>query len=231
MFQWVMGHSSFSSNVSQWNKEEPIKMLAQAENDGHISKGTVLVTLNPFTRQQRGLGFENWITVEMQFNPWLTHWVFWSSHVLQSAHHSKTPKAEESKNFLSRNINFFAFTHGSQINVRCDFLYMGLLWKSYSPIQSHLLNKHLQVPPGYKASWEFLSSRGLQSGIGRWTQTTQHMQGPWGYVWIHSGPQAGRHLPDLPEIGQRGALSHLIGSMGSPGKQTPKELLWRKSRD
>lgn len=57
-------------------KKNPIKMLAQAENDGHISKGTVLVTLNPFTRQQRGLWFENWITVEMQFNPWLTHWVF-----------------------------------------------------------------------------------------------------------------------------------------------------------
>lgn len=100
-----------------------------------------------------------------------------------------SPTAEQSRNFLSRNINFFAIIHGNQINLGCGFLYLGPLWRAYSPI--HLWNEHSQstcrVP-------------GRMPGGGRWAHRPRMLWGP-------VGP--GEEAPVLPGVEQRGAWALL----------------------
>ena len=57
MFQWMMGHSAFSSSASQWNKKEPhqnASIFAQAENKGHVSKGTIVGYAEPIHKAAKG---------------------------------------------------------------------------------------------------------------------------------------------------------------------------------
>lgn len=151
MFQWIIGHSSFSHNTSQQEEKiftKTINSYSGWEQRGPTSKRTIIGCAEPIHWATKGsVVRELDYSQDMEVYFRLAHWMFLikpCAEIYSSFHWSREQNSLE---FFSRNIDFFAFTYGSCINVRQN-LYMGLLWKACSPIQLHLLNKNLLSAKG-----------------------------------------------------------------------------------
>lgn len=98
-------------------KKKPFKMLARAEKDGHTSERTIIGDVEPIHKAAKGSTVR-----ELDYSrdavspPAATLCVFDQAMCCCQFISPTNLKAEESRSFLSRNINFFTFIHESQIN-------------------------------------------------------------------------------------------------------------------
>lgn len=98
-------------------KKKPFKMLARAEKDGHTSKRTIIGDVEPIHKAAKESTVpELDYSRDAVSSPAATLCVFNQAVFCCQFINPTNPKAEESRNFLSRNINLLTFMHESQIN-------------------------------------------------------------------------------------------------------------------